>query len=108
MNTETCIICNKDLNELSELNRILHINSCLDETLEPLLSQVSISNQALPEFPEELPDYDNMNAVQLKNELDKWGMKKNFDIKTAKHILKQTWMYLNKGVFPEFLKKYLE
>ncbi|CAG9314049.1 unnamed protein product [Blepharisma stoltei] len=55
-----------------------------------------------------MPDYSKMSVGEIKAELDKYGMKKTLDMKSSREILKQTWLFLNRGVFPEFLNKYME
>jgi hypothetical protein len=48
-----------------------------------------------------------MSSADLKKALDEFGMKKTLEIKFAKVLLKQTWIYERYGVFPKCLAKYV-
>jgi hypothetical protein len=109
----------------------MHINACLDTELAPLLQQLSSSSplqpsgcsnylkasQAIlpaePSSPVEsvdttgMPDYDQMPVSQLRSEMDKLGMKKSVEVETCRSVLKQVWLYQNRGVFPLFLAHFL-
>lgn len=113
-----CFICCADLTELGEADRISHENSCLDKELEKnLIAAEPANNSSKPTivFAEPMkeydldgmPDYDSMSASELKKHLDNYGMKKTLETKQAKLILKETWLYIKHGVFPNSLSKYV-
>lgn len=114
-----CYICNSELVELEELDRLTHINNCLDreidkaiETVDPSSVTTSKAQVVIEEEEKEfdlngMPDYDSMSSADLKKALDEFGMKKTLEIKFAKVLLKQTWIYERYGVFPKCLAKYV-
>jgi hypothetical protein len=117
---DKCCCCGEDVSSLGELERLMHIEKCLDQQLEAKQQEIeSVDTQKYvkPHIPEPeldveydlsgMPDYDHMNTTELKKHLDDYGMKKTIETKLARVILKETWLYLNKGVFPKFLTKYL-
>mmetsp|Transcript_33017 Transcript_33017/g.58108 ORF Transcript_33017/g.58108 Transcript_33017/m.58108 type:complete len:142 (-) Transcript_33017:5578-6003(-) len=46
MASPTCLVCAEDLAALSELDKLMHINNCLDMQLEPLLQQLGTPQSA--------------------------------------------------------------
>jgi len=122
-----CFVCGSNLQELTEIKKVHHLNGCLD--LEQLSTQLDPDDYPevlfLPEeaptqmvikehtpvevkhYPVDMPDYDQMDSVQLKTELDKWGFKQNLNTLTSREVLKQTWLFLTKGIFPKFLESEL-
>lgn len=118
-NSSSCILCGANLSSLTELDRVLHINDCLDTKIDPALEELkelsdtdsdpastqisSTSDLSL----QEMPNYDGMSSEAIKKEMDNYGMKKNLGLETSRDILKQTWLYLHRGVFPPLLEKYL-
>lgn len=113
-----CFICCADLTELGEADRISHENSCLDKELEKgLMAGESNGSVCKPEINllepmkeydlDGMPDYDSMSLSELKKHLDSYGMKKTLETKQAKLILKETWLYIKHGVFPNSLSKYV-
>lgn len=46
MATPTCLVCASDLSVMGELDKLLHINNCLDTQLEPLLQQLGVTHSA--------------------------------------------------------------
>ena len=117
--SSSCILCGANLSSLSELDRVLHINDCLDSKIDPALEELKelsdtdsepeptqishISESSL----QEMPNYDAMSSEAIKKEMDNYGMKKNLGLETSREILKQTWLYLHRGIFPPLLEKYL-
>jgi hypothetical protein len=115
-----CLICNAELSELEELDRLTHINNCLDQEIDKALETVDNCHPS-PRIPPEItqsqetrdfdttgmPDYDGMTTADLKKALDDYGMKKTLEVKFARVLLKQTWLYSRYGVFPECLSKYV-
>jgi hypothetical protein len=117
--SSSCILCGTNLSSLSELDRVLHINDCLDSKIDPALEELKelSDTDSEPESTEissildsnlqEMPNYDAMSSEAIKKEMDNYGMKKNLGLEASREILKQTWLYLYRGVFPPLLEKYL-
>ena len=117
---EKCCICQENISGLSELDRLLHMDKCLDNQLEKTIEEVKQAPTQKYEKPDikkplpdviydytGMPDYDHMSVAELKKHLDDYGMKKTIDTKLARVVLKETWLYINQNVFPSFLNKYL-
>ena len=116
-----CTLCHFDLSKSNALERVLHVNRCLDERLnvdiEPSEemsgsesdSESSGSDDVLGNREDTvgMPIFENMSTSELQEELLKYGVKRKLDVKSCKEILKQTWLYVNKGIVPEFLKNYI-
>ena len=117
---EQCCICGKDISDLSELDRLSHIDKCLDQELEKKSEEIeNIDTQkyikpvivhedeeSAPDFTG-MPDYHHMPATEIKKILGDYGMKKSIETKQARAMLVEIWLYANRGVFPKFLEKYL-
>ena len=116
--SSSCKLCGIDLNHLNELDKVLHVNDCLDSRLDPAFEELketsdsesekepSESVQVSEHSLQDMPNYDAMNSETIKKEMDKYGMKKNLGMEVSRDILKQTWLYLHRGIFPSILQKY--
>ncbi|OMJ65834.1 hypothetical protein SteCoe_37553 [Stentor coeruleus] len=117
---EKCCICNLDLSKLEFFDRLIHTNSCLDQELskeqiqdDTFETQKNTKLDLEPESPTSdevydytgMPDYANMPKKDLKKHLGNYGMKKTLDTKLARIVLKETWLYINHGIYPKFLSK---
>lgn len=93
-----------------------HITDCLDSiapSMQPpcheTQSQFDEGAATTVKLPlPTVPDYSQMPAKQLKEELSKLGMKITLSVKQARETLQGTWNYVHNRVLPEFLNKYLK
>ena len=117
---DKCCVCGETISELNEFDRLSHIDKCLDNELEKTTEEIeNIDTQkyAKPIIQLEdkdieydftgMPDYDHMPVSEIKNHLNDYGMKKTIETKLARVILKETCLYVNREIFPNFLTKFL-
>jgi hypothetical protein len=75
MSNPSCLVCASDLVHLSELDRLLHINACLDSQLDPLLQQLGCTNSApasrrQSHEPQTQDHYNEEDLAQKRSEVD--------------------------------------
>lgn len=116
-----CALCLSDLTAYSSFERVLHVNKCLNERLDVNIEPIEelSGSESDSESSEDddilgnredtvgMPPYENMSATELHQELAKYGVDRKLNLKSSREILKQTWLYVNKGIVPEFLKNYI-
>lgn len=117
---ESCCFCGENISELNELDRLTHMDQCLDSELlkksdeienidtQKYVKPVILQSSSEIEYDYTgMPDFQHMTANEIKKHLNDFGMKKTIDTKSARNILVEVWLYVNQGVFPKFLEKYL-
>lgn len=131
MSTDRCMICNGDLTSFTELDQLFHIDSCIDTKIQMSMDEInyiqnsghsceyrgdtgqndssplnSDSDEITIEDTTGMPDFEKMSKGNISEELDKFGLKKSLDLKEARLMLKEIWLYSNRAIFPKSLKKY--
>jgi len=120
-----CEGCGLDTSQWAEMDRLQHLNSCLDDKLKPLVEEMKELNafalapsSASVPAPEPLtssdsvdltgmPNFAEMTKLQLQTEMDKVGMKKQTDSAEARNILQEIWVYRKYAIWPKSLREYL-
>lgn len=106
-------MCAKRLCELSEMEQAVHVDRCLDQKIQCQMKRFT-AVEAPKEVPRkrertnsDAPKYSEFPSAAIKEELERYGLKKSLDTKTARESLREIWFYIYHGEFPASLNKYL-
>lgn len=120
-----CEGCGIDTSNWAEMDRLQHLNSCLDDKLKPLIEEMAelnafaIAPGSTPMHSSPtvsttdnidltgMPNYAEMSKIQLQTELDKLGIKKLTDSAEARTTLQEIWVYCKYTIWPKSLQEYL-
>lgn len=121
-----CECCGLDTSGWTVIDRLHHLNNCLDDHLKPLIDDMNELNgftqrqgtspvpttDAAPSNSDNLdltgmPNYAEMPKLKLQSELDNFGIKKTLDVAEGRVLLQEIWVYQKYGIWPKSLQEYL-